>query len=115
MRGRDGVAGDVIITSWRSCMGSFSRRSQQREWSTGSSGSSGEEERKALSLEAENKELRARFGAMGKNEGVQNGPGIFFTEDGDLEEVWGDCMEVEDQDERRRKLDEKRKKMQKEL
>ena len=36
------------------------------DWSTGSSGSGGEEERKARSLEAENKEHRARIGAMGK-------------------------------------------------
>ena len=45
------------------------------EWSTGSSGSSGEENRRARSSEAENKELRARIDAMGKNEGVYNGPG----------------------------------------
>ena len=50
-------------------------------------------------MEAENKELGARIDAMGKNEGVQNGPGISFKEEGDLEEVWGDCMEVEDDDE----------------
>ena len=31
------------------------------------------------------------------------------------EEVWGDCVEVEDEDECRRKLDEKRRKIQKEL
>ena len=60
------------------------------EWSTGSSGSSGEEERNARSLEAENIELGARIDAMGKNEGVQNGPGISFKEEGDLEEVWRD-------------------------
>ena len=34
------------------------------EWSTGSSTSSGEEDRKARSLEAENKELRARIDAL---------------------------------------------------
>ena len=34
------------------------------EWSTRSSSSSGEEDRKARSLEAENKELRARIDAM---------------------------------------------------
>ena len=38
------------------------------DWSTGSSGSSGEEERKSRSLEAENKELRARIEAMVKKE-----------------------------------------------
>ena len=51
----------------------------------------GRKREKARSLEAENEELRARI---------------------DLEEVWEDCMEVEDEDECRRKLDEKRKKIQ---
>ena len=69
------------------------------EWSTGSSGSSEEKQRKARSLELENEELRARITAMEKNEGVQNGPGISFKEEGDLEAVWRDCMEVEDEDE----------------
>ena len=36
-------------------------------------------------------------------------------EEVDLEEVWRDCVEVEDEDECRRKLDEQRKKIQKEL
>ena len=40
------------------------------DWSTGSSGSSGEEERKARSLEAENQELRARIEAVGTKEGM---------------------------------------------
>ena len=44
------------------------------EWSTGSSTSSGEEDRKTRSLEAENKELRARIDAMEKKERVQGGP-----------------------------------------
>ena len=58
MCGRDGVAGDVIITSRRGCMGSKKQAvAAKGEWSTGSSGSSGEEEREARSLEAENKEL----------------------------------------------------------
>ena len=87
---------------------------KSRDWSTGSSGSSGEEERKARSLEAENQELRARIEAMGKKEGAQNGSGISF-EEGHSEEVWRDCMEVEDDAECRRKLDEPRKKMQREL
>ena len=46
------------------------------ERSTGSSTSSGEEDRKARSLEAENKELRARIDALEKKEGVQGGRGI---------------------------------------
>ena len=84
-------------------------------WSAGSSGSSGEDERKARSLEAENRELGARIDAMGKMEGAQKGPGISFKEEGDSEEVWGDCMEVEDDAECRRKLDEQRNEMQREL
>ena len=43
------------------------------EWSTGSSASSGEEDRKARSLEAENKELRARIEAVENKEGAQKG------------------------------------------
>ena len=95
-------------------MGSISRRSQQRE--TGLKARMGGKREKARSLEAENKELGARIDAMGKNEGVRNGPGISFEEEEEnLEEVWRDCMEVEDEEECRRKLDEKRKKIMKEL
>ena len=83
-------------------------------WSTSSSGSRGGEDRKARSLEAENKELRARIDAMEKEEGAQKEPCIPFKE-GVLEEVWGHCMEVEVEAECRRKLDEQRKKMRKEL
>ena len=50
---------------------------------------------------------------MGKNEGVQNVPGISFKEEGDLQEVWRDCTEVEGEGGCRRKLDEKKKKTQK--
>ena len=57
------------------------------EWSSGSSPSSGEEDRKARSLESENKEVRARVDAMEK-EGAQKGAGIPFREEGDLEDVW---------------------------
>ena len=85
------------------------------KWCTGSSGSSGEEETKARSLEAEKKELRARIDAMEKKEGAQKVSGISVKEEGDSEEVWRDCMEVEDDAECRRKLDERRKKMQREL
>ena len=70
--GQDGVAGDVIITSRCRCTGSMVA-AQSGDWSTGSSGSSGEEERKARSLEAENKDLR-----VGKKEGAQKGSGISF-------------------------------------
>ena len=51
---------------------------------------------------------------MEKKEGAQKGPGIPFKEEKDSEEVWGDCMEVENEAECRRKLDEQRKKKQKE-
>ena len=85
------------------------------EWSTGSSTSSGEEDRKARSLEAENKELRARIDALEKKEGVQGGPSIPSGEGGDSEDVWGEFMEVEDETESRKKLDEQKKKLQKEL
>ena len=75
------------------------------EWSTSSSASSGKEDRK----EAENKD-RARIDAMEKKEG----PSIPSGGGGDSEEVWGDCMEVEDEARCRRKL-EQRKMLQKEL
>ena len=55
MCGRGGVAGDVIIKSWRRCTGSNRQAvaAKSGEWSAGSSASSGEEERRARSLEAE--------------------------------------------------------------
>ena len=56
------------------------------------SASSGEEDRKARSLEAENKELRARIDALVKKEGGQGRPSIPSGEGGDSDEVWGDCM-----------------------
>ena len=58
---------------------------------------SGEEDRKTRSLEAVNKELRARLDALEKKEGVQGGPSIPSEEGGDSEDVWGDFMEVEDE------------------
>ena len=73
------------------------------EWSTGSSTSNGEEDRKARSPEAENKELRARIEAMEKK-GEEEG-----------RKMCGETMDVEDEEESRRKLDERRKKLQKEL
>ena len=88
MCGRDGVAGDVIITYQRGCMGSTSRQSQQRE--SGLQARRDRVVRKREKLEAWKpriKSFRARIDAMGKNEGVQNGPGIFH-EEGDLEEAW---------------------------
>ena len=75
MCGRDGVAGDVITNIpavlYGKCRQAVGAKSG--EWSTGSSGSSGEEERKARALETKNKELRSRIDAMGKKEGAQKG------------------------------------------
>ena len=97
MCGRGGVAGDVTVTSRRGCKGSTGRRSLQKsgECSTGSSTSSGEEDRKARSLESE--------------ASIPSGEG------GDSVDVWGEFMEVEDEAESRGKLDEQKKKLQKEL
>ena len=85
------------------------------EWSTGSSTSSGEEDRKTRSLEAENKELRARIDALEMKEGVQGGPSILSREGGESEGVWRESVEVEDEAESRRKLDEQTKKLHKEV
>ena len=85
------------------------------EWSTGSSTSSGEEDGKAWSLEAEKKEFRARIDALEEKEGVQGGPRIPSQERGDSEDGWGELMEVEGETESRKKLDEQKKKMQEEL
>ena len=74
-----------------------------------------EEDRKTRSLEAENKELRARIDAMEKKKGVQGGRSIPSKEGGDSEDVWGEFMEVEDEAESRKKLDERKKNVQKEL
>ena len=72
MCGRGGIAGDVTLTSRRGCKGSTGRRSLQSQESglQGSSASSGEEDRTTRSLEAANKELRARIDATEKKEGV---------------------------------------------
>ena len=63
----------------------------------------------------ENKELRARIDALEKKEGVQGGASVPLREGGESEDVWGDFVEVEDETEMRRKLDEQKKKLQKEL
>ena len=44
--------------------------------------------------------------SLKKKEGVQEGPSIPAKGGGDSEDVWRDCMEVEDEAECRRKLDE---------
>ena len=74
-----------------------------------------ERRQKAQSLEAENKELRARIDGLEKKEGVQRGQSIPSREGSDSEDVWGEFMEVENEAETRRKLDEQKKKLQKEL
>ena len=60
------------------------------EWSTGSSASSGEEDGKARSLEAENKELTARIDAMEKKEKHKKVPGIPLKKKG----TWKKCGET---------------------
>ena len=116
MCGQDGVAGDVIITSRRRCTGSMSRRSQQSQ-ETGLLARRARVERKREKLEAWKpriKILQHEVRLWERKEGSQNGSGVSF-EEGHSEEVWRDCMEVEDDAECRRKLDEPRKKMQREL
>ena len=117
MCGRGGVAGDVTVTSQRGCKGSTGRRSlQSRESGVQALRRRvGEEHREARGLEAENKELRARIDAMEKKEGVHGGPSILSKEGGDSEDVWREFMEVEDETERRKKLHDQKKKLQKEL
>ena len=60
------------------------------EWSRGSSTSSGEEDRRTKSVEAENKELRARSEALEKmeGEGVQGGHGLTSRRESGLDEEW---------------------------
>ena len=79
------------------------------EWSTGSSTSSGEEERKNKSLEVENKELRARLEALEKEgEAVPRGARAFHQgeRESGLEEEWSMELDLEDEVESRKKLDE---------
>ena len=93
MCGRGGVAGAVAVTS---CglrgkdRQAVAARSGERL--TGSTTSSGEGDRKTRSLEAENKELRARIDALEKKggDGVQGEQSIPSRKEGDLEDVWGE-------------------------
>ena len=87
------------------------------EWSTGSSTSSGEEDRRAKSLEAENKEFRARIEALERKEGegVQGGARTSIQEKKRLGGRVGMEMDLEDDVESREKLDEQRRTLQKEL
>ena len=111
MCGRGGVAGDVTITSQRGCTGSIGKRLVQSQES-GLQALRRRVKRKTEkrdALEAENKELRARIDAMEKKAGGQKEPGIPFQEEEDSGDVWGDCMEVEDEAECRRQLDTEKK------
>ena len=75
------------------------------EWSTGSSTSSGEEDRKSKCLEAENKELRAIEALEKKGgEGAQGGQGLPSRRESGMEEEWGMDMDVEEEVESRTKV-----------
>ena len=90
---------------------------RNEEWCSGSSTSSGEEDRRAKNLEAENKEFRARIEALEKEEGegVQGGQGLPSRRESGLEEERRMEMDFEDEAERRKKMDEEGRKLQKEL
>ena len=85
------------------------------DWSTGSS--TWEEDGKSKSLEAENKELRARLEALEKKEGegAQGGQGLPSRRESGMEEEWRMDMDFGDEIESRKKLDEQKRKLQKEL
>ena len=85
------------------------------ESSTGSSTSSGEETRKAKSQEAKIKELRAKLEHYEKKdgEGAQGGQGLPRRRESGMVEEWE--MDVEDENESRKKLDDQRRKLQKDL
>ena len=86
-----------------------------REWSTGSSTSSGEDDRKSVSQEPEIKELRPQIEHYRKQRGgeAQGGQGLPPRNESGMEEQWR--MDFEDEIESRKKLNEQRKKLQKEL
>ena len=85
---------------------------RNREWSTGSSSSSGDEERRNKNLEAEDKgfEPGLRPWKKKEGEGVQGGQGLPLTE-----RKRPGRRVVEDEAESRKKLDDQKKKIQKEL
>ena len=87
------------------------------EWSTGSTTSSGAEDRMTKNLEAENKELRARIEALEKKggEGAQGGQGLPSRGESGMEEEWRMDMDFEEEVESRKKLDEQKRKLQKGL
>ena len=83
------------------------------EWSTGCSTSSGEEDRKSKSQEAEIKELRVKVEHHEKTEWRRSPGRPSLRRESGMEEEWG--LDVEDEIESRKKLDEQRKKLQKDL
>ena len=87
------------------------------QWSVGSSTSIGEEDMRNKSLEAESKELRARIEALEKKEGegVQGRARLPSRRESDLAEEWRVEMDLEDEAESRKKLDQQKRKLQKEL
>ena len=68
-------------------------------------------------MEAENKELQARLEALGKKggEGAQGGQSLPSRRESGLEEEWRVDMDIEDEIESSKKLDEQERKLQKEL
>ena len=80
MCGRGGVAGVATVTSQQDCVGKHVQAvaAKSGEGSTGSSTSSGEDDRKSKGLEAENKELGAKleYYEKKKGEGAQGGQGF---------------------------------------
>ena len=84
--------------------------------STGFFTSSGEEDRRSKHFGAEN-EPRARIEALEKKggEGALGGQGIPSSRERGMEEAWGMDMDVEEEIESRKKLDEQKRKFQKEL
>ena len=103
MCGRGGVAGAALMTSQQVCVGSTGGRLPQG-LENGLSTSSGEEDKKSKKMEAENMELRARIEALEKK-GEESG----------MAEEWRTDMDVEEEIESRKKLDEQKRKLQKEL
>ena len=87
------------------------------EWSTGSSTSSGEEHKVQKFGGRKIKELRARIEALEKRggEGAQGGQGLPSRRESGMEEEWRMDMDVEEEIETRKNLDEQKRKLQKEL
>ena len=85
---------------------------RNREWSTGSSSTSGDEERRNKKCGGRGQGVRARLEALEKKEGegVQGGQGLPLKSESEPGR-----RVVEDEAESRKKLDDQKKKIQKEL